>query len=94
MRLPNHGGGARIGPWSVVGAGQAYALAPFYGRRSLYRTRNVYDISGFFIAGTEIQMFALRCSAIQSRSDTIHSHAAKVIARLHECDARADDQHS
>ena len=31
------------------GPGQAYALAPFYGRRSLYRTRNVYDISGFFI---------------------------------------------
>jgi len=29
--------------------GQAYALAPFYGRRSLYRTRNVYDISGFYI---------------------------------------------
>jgi hypothetical protein len=32
-----------------LGPGQAYALAPFYGRRSLYRTRNVYDISGFFI---------------------------------------------
>jgi len=31
------------------GPGQAYALAPFYGRRSLYRTRNVYDISGFYI---------------------------------------------
>ena len=31
------------------GPGQANALAPFYGRRSLYRTRNVYDISGFFI---------------------------------------------
>jgi len=45
------------------------------------------------LAGTEIQMFALRCSAIRDRSDTIHSHAAKVIARLHECDARADDQH-
>jgi len=29
--------------------GQAYALAPFYGRRSLYRARNVYDISGFYI---------------------------------------------
>jgi hypothetical protein len=31
------------------GPGQAYALAPFYGRRSLYRSRNVYDTSGFFI---------------------------------------------
>jgi hypothetical protein len=31
------------------GPGQAYALAPFYGRRSLYRARNVYDTSGFFI---------------------------------------------
>ena len=31
------------------GPGQANALAPFYGRRSLYRTRNVYDTSGFFI---------------------------------------------
>ena len=31
------------------GSGQAYALAPFYGRRSLYRTINVYDTSGFFI---------------------------------------------
>ena len=31
------------------GPGQAYALTPSYGRRSLYRTRNVYDISGFFI---------------------------------------------
>jgi hypothetical protein len=29
------------------GPGQAYAA--FYGRRSLYRTRNVYDTSGFFI---------------------------------------------
>jgi len=29
--------------------GQAYALASFYGRRPLYRTRNVYDTSGFFI---------------------------------------------
>ena len=28
--------------------GQAYALAPYYGRRSL-RTRNVYDTSGFYI---------------------------------------------
>jgi hypothetical protein len=31
------------------GPGQAYAMAPFYGRRPLYRTRNVYDTSGFFI---------------------------------------------
>ena len=31
------------------GPGQAYALAPFYGRRSLYRTRNVYDIRGRYI---------------------------------------------
>jgi len=31
------------------GPGQAYALAPYYGRRSLYRTRNVYNISGFYI---------------------------------------------
>jgi opacity protein-like surface antigen len=29
--------------------GHAYALAAFHGRRSLYRTRNVYDTSGFFI---------------------------------------------
>ena len=29
--------------------GQAYALAAYYGRRSSYRTRNVYDTSGFFI---------------------------------------------
>jgi len=29
--------------------GQAYALAPFHARRSVYRTRNVYDISGFYI---------------------------------------------
>jgi len=29
--------------------GQAYALAPFYGRRSFYRSRAVYDISGFYI---------------------------------------------
>lgn len=29
--------------------GQANALAPYYGRRSLYRSRNVYDTSGFFI---------------------------------------------
>jgi hypothetical protein len=37
-------------PYSLSwGPGQAYALAPFYGRRSLNRTRNVYDISGFFI---------------------------------------------
>ena len=27
--------------------GHAYALAPFQARRSVYRTRNVYDISGF-----------------------------------------------
>ena len=31
------------------GPGQAYALAPAYARRSFYRTRNVYDISGFYI---------------------------------------------
>jgi len=31
------------------GPGQAYALAPFYGRGSFYRTRNVYDISGRYI---------------------------------------------
>jgi hypothetical protein len=31
------------------GPGQAYAMAPYYGRRSYYRTRNVYDISGFFV---------------------------------------------
>ena len=29
--------------------GNAYALASFHGRRSLYRTRSVYDTSGFFI---------------------------------------------
>ena len=29
--------------------GQAYALAAYSGRRSSYRTRNVYDTSGFFI---------------------------------------------
>jgi len=29
--------------------GRAYALAAFYGRRVNYRTRNVYDTSGFFI---------------------------------------------
>ena len=28
--------------------GQAYALGPFYGRRS-YRSRAVYDTSGFYI---------------------------------------------
>jgi hypothetical protein len=31
------------------GPSQAYALAPYYGRRSHYRSRNVYDISGFYI---------------------------------------------
>jgi len=35
--------------YGLWGPGHAYALAPFYGRRSLYRTRNVYDISGFYI---------------------------------------------
>jgi hypothetical protein len=30
-------------------SGQAYAMAPSYGRRSLYRARSVYNISGFFI---------------------------------------------
>ena len=29
--------------------GQAYALATYYGRRSSYRARNVYDTSGFYI---------------------------------------------
>jgi len=29
--------------------GHAYARATFHGRQSLYRTRNVYDTSGFFI---------------------------------------------
>jgi hypothetical protein len=29
--------------------GQAYALATHYGRRSYYRTRNVYNISGFYV---------------------------------------------
>jgi hypothetical protein len=40
-------GAYRSGLW--WGPGQAYALAPFYGRRSAYRTRNVYDISGFYL---------------------------------------------
>jgi hypothetical protein len=35
------------GPWWAPG--QAYALAAFHGRRSHYRTRSVYSISGFFI---------------------------------------------
>jgi hypothetical protein len=66
MRLPNHGGGAPIGPM-VCGGGRAklmhLRLSMVGGRSTELETYMTSRDS--LLAGTEIQTFALRCSAIQ-----------------------------
>ncbi len=46
-QLERRGADQSYGLWYAPGP--AYALAASYGRRSHYRTRNVYDISGFYV---------------------------------------------
>lgn len=46
--------------------GQAYALAPFYGRRLFHRSRPSMTSRASTLAGTQIRAFALSCGAIQN----------------------------